>query len=458
MIWSSNCFSNMTVTEQLEYLYDKLESLDPSAAPDLTEIKQRLAKVEADIRRLDREIDNIDLSGINAEIEAIKNQLQTIANAQNTQAADIAALQSGKQDKLTAGDNITLTPQADGTVKISSTGGGGGGEITLDDTVTETSANGVKSSGIYTAIQQAKQDVQDNVNTLSVTVAEHTQDIIDLQNANTATGQTITSIQTTQQEHTTQIQALQTSDQQQESDLEQLTQRVSQQETTVQQLQTDVDAVETNVNAILGDYVKNTDYAPFVQQTNATLTEHTQQITDLTDDKQDKLVAGDNITLEPQTDGTVKISSTASGGGGGSAGEWIQITQQSAYNPSATLPGKKSATAIDAFVHPDGRMIFRGEYTTDSALNIGSVAKLGPLQMPIQLEEFIPQKNNTGYVQFPAPTNFAIYIVLNDKWRLCATGAYEYQSGNKTAQSFSVTRCYCVRAAAVGSTLRYIIW
>lgn len=35
------------------------------------------------------------------------------------------ALFDGKQDKLTAGTGITLTPQQDGTVRIDAEGGGG---------------------------------------------------------------------------------------------------------------------------------------------------------------------------------------------------------------------------------------------------------------------------------------------------------------------------------------------
>lgn len=320
MIWSSNCFSNMTVTEKLEYLYDKLESLDPSTAPDLTEVKQRLANVEADIRRLDREIDDIDLSGINDEIEAINNQLQSITDAQNTQAANIAALQSGKQDKLTAGDNITLTSQADGTVKISSTGGGGGGgSVTVDGTVTQDGTNPVTGAGIYQFVHDITDPMGDDLDDIA-------QDIVDLQNANTTTSQTIAGLQTTQQQQTTDIQQLQTSDQQQDSDIGANRDKIAQHDTDIQQLQSDLDAAEVNINAIFGDYVKESVYTPFAQQTNTTITEHTQQITDLQDDKQNKLVAGDNITLDPQTDGTVKISSTASGGGGGGdTGSWVAV-------------------------------------------------------------------------------------------------------------------------------------
>ena len=44
------------------------------------------------------------------------------------------ALFENKQDKLTAGDNITLTPLADGTVQIDASGGSG--------TVTDVEVNG----------------------------------------------------------------------------------------------------------------------------------------------------------------------------------------------------------------------------------------------------------------------------------------------------------------------------
>lgn len=53
------------------------------------------------------------------------------------------ALFNGKQDKLTAGSNITLTPLSDGTVQIDASGGGAGGDLgDLDDVVITSPTDG----------------------------------------------------------------------------------------------------------------------------------------------------------------------------------------------------------------------------------------------------------------------------------------------------------------------------
>ena len=66
-----------------------------------------------------------------------KNNVSTDLDAINRDLAEkelkITQLDLEKQNKLLAGDNITLTENADKTVTISSTGGGGGGSYTAGD-------------------------------------------------------------------------------------------------------------------------------------------------------------------------------------------------------------------------------------------------------------------------------------------------------------------------------------
>ena len=118
-------------------------------------------------------------------IESLETEYGTLAEKVNTQGTQI----QGKQDKLTfdstptAGSNNPVT--SDGIKKAIDAGGGGGGSVTLDDTVTQSSQNGVKSSGIYSF-------VHDITDPLETTVGEHTSEIETLKGTQTTQGETIT--------------------------------------------------------------------------------------------------------------------------------------------------------------------------------------------------------------------------------------------------------------------------
>jgi hypothetical protein len=64
-----------------------------------------------------------------------------------------------KQDKLTAGDNITI----DENGVISATGGGTGGTVNTDDELSETSVNPVQNKVITKELNELKQDKMDNM-------------------------------------------------------------------------------------------------------------------------------------------------------------------------------------------------------------------------------------------------------------------------------------------------------
>ena len=118
-------------------------------------------------------------------IESLETEYGSLAEKVNTQGTQI----QGKQDKLTfdstptAGSNNPVT--SDGIKKAIDAGGGGGGSVTLDDTVTQASQNGVKSSGIYSF-------VHDITDPLETTVGEHTTKISTLTETQTTQGETIT--------------------------------------------------------------------------------------------------------------------------------------------------------------------------------------------------------------------------------------------------------------------------
>ena len=118
-------------------------------------------------------------------IESLETEYGSLTEQVNTQETQI----QGKQDKLTfdstptAGSNNPVT--SDGIKKAIDAGGGGGGSVILDDTVTQSSQNGVKSSGIYTFVHEI-------TDPLGETVGEHTSKIGTLTETQTTQGETIT--------------------------------------------------------------------------------------------------------------------------------------------------------------------------------------------------------------------------------------------------------------------------
>lgn len=98
---------------------------------------------------------------------------QTLVNTHNTSTTaheDLRTALAGKQDKLTAGTNVTIVDNV-----ISATGGGGGGSVDVDGSLDPNSPNPVANSALYAAIT-AKQDalstVQLNAANSGVTAAK----------------------------------------------------------------------------------------------------------------------------------------------------------------------------------------------------------------------------------------------------------------------------------------------
>ena len=125
------------------------------------------------------------LESNSAAIESLESDYGSLAEKVNTQGTQI----QGKQDKLTfdstptEGSNNPVT--SDGIKKAIDAGGGGGGSVILDNTVTQASQNGVKSSGIYSFVHEI-------TDPLETTVGEHTSKISTLTETQTTQGDTIT--------------------------------------------------------------------------------------------------------------------------------------------------------------------------------------------------------------------------------------------------------------------------
>lgn len=112
--------------------------------PDVSGLDNRLTTAEGTISTQGAEI-----SRISGDLTEDEQDIASLQTAQETASNRLTALETGKQDKLTAGANITIV----GNV-ISSTGGGGG--YTFDTTPTQGSTNPVTSGGIYNALRDAE--------------------------------------------------------------------------------------------------------------------------------------------------------------------------------------------------------------------------------------------------------------------------------------------------------------
>lgn len=199
----------MVVQAQLDYLFRWLENIESGGgeAPDLTELKAEMAKLQQQMTNLEKKVGDFDYAAIQKQLDGIAKQLQTIEAEQSnqnsrldsaenhaktyealvnnltqsvtSQGQEINSLKAKdsaqdaeiakKQDKLTAGTNITIVDNV-----ISATGGGGeAGDI--DGDVTPDSGNAVASSGIYKYGQGIKTELEGDIEQVKQT-AESKQD------------------------------------------------------------------------------------------------------------------------------------------------------------------------------------------------------------------------------------------------------------------------------------------
>ena len=216
-----------------------------------TENKKYLTEVDVD----NQTVQVVD-GKLHANLDELGNEVNDLSGRVTANEADISTMKTSlsmKQTKLTAGDNITLTDLSDGTVRIDSTGGGGTGDIPI---ATTTTAGKVKPDGTTITITDD--------GTISAVGSGGGATIDDSTTATTSvwsSSKTNTEI-TTVDNKVVQIQG----------DVASLASDVS-------TLKTDVSNLKTNVSG-------------------------------LKTSKQDKLIAGDNITIDPKTN---TISATSGG-------------------------------------------------------------------------------------------------------------------------------------------------
>jgi predicted nucleic acid-binding Zn-ribbon protein len=265
--------------DEIERVEGDYQGADAALDTRLTAVETAQTTTEGNVTTLQQDVNTLEITqrSHTTSIHHIKTRLDTAESNITQLQTDTSQLSGtvqgmqtaiqGKQDKLTAGTNITIQNNV-----ISASGGG---SITLDNDVTQNSQNGVKSSGIYTAIQNAKSDMATQDAAIQADLTALTTRVDDVEDDVEQAQTDISTLQTGQQTLTTNLSS-----------------ETSARETADQALRLDVNANTSAINTLRTN-------------TNASIT---QLQTDVAG-KQDQLTAGANITIENNV-----IS--ASGGGG----------------------------------------------------------------------------------------------------------------------------------------------
>lgn len=103
-------------------------------------------KLHCNLDELGNEVNSLtgDVNNLTGNVNSLTGEVTDLTGRVTANEVDISAMKTGKQNKLTAGTNVTLTDLTDGTVRIDATGGGGTGDIPI---ATTTTAGKVKPDG-----------------------------------------------------------------------------------------------------------------------------------------------------------------------------------------------------------------------------------------------------------------------------------------------------------------------
>lgn len=113
---------------------------------NLDELGNEVNSLTGDVNNLTGNVNSLtgNVNSLTGEVNSLTGEVTDLTGRVTANEADISAMKTGKQNKLTAGTNVTLTDLTDGTVRIDATGGGGTGDIPI---ATTTTAGKVKPDG-----------------------------------------------------------------------------------------------------------------------------------------------------------------------------------------------------------------------------------------------------------------------------------------------------------------------
>ena len=279
--------------DEIERVEGDYQDADTALDTRLTAVETAQTTTEGNVTTLQQNVTTLQqtqtsqgtaIQGIRGRLDTAESNITQLQTNTSTLSGDVSSLQqtvSGKQDQLTAGQNITIQNNV-----ISASGGGG--SVTLDNDVTQDSQNGVKSSGIYTAIQNAKSDLETQDAAIQADLTALTTRVDDVEDDVEQAQTDISTLQEGQQTLTTNLST-----------------ETSAREAADQALRIDVNANTSAINTLRTN-------------TNASIT---QLQTDVAG-KQDQLTAGSNITIE---------NNVISASGGGSSASVVRVDSESDY-------------------------------------------------------------------------------------------------------------------------------
>ena len=279
--------------DEIERVEGDYQDADTALDTRLTAVETAQTTTEGNVTTLQQNVTTLQqtqtsqgtaIQGIRGRLDTAESNITQLQTNTSTLSGDVSSLQqtvSGKQDQLTAGQNITIQNNV-----ISASGGGS--SVTLDNDVTQNSQNGVKSSGIYTAIQNAKSDMATQDAAIQADLTALTTRVDDVEDDVEQAQTDISTLQTGQQTLTTN-----------------LSNETSAREAADQALRIDVNANSSAINTLRTN-------------TNASIT---QLQTDVAG-KQDQLTAGQNITIQ---------NNVISASGGGSSASVVRVDSESDY-------------------------------------------------------------------------------------------------------------------------------
>lgn len=253
--------------DEIERVEGDYQDADTALDTRLTAVETAQTTTEGNVTTLQQNVTTLQqtqtsqgtaIQGIRGRLDTAESNITQLQTNTSTLSGDVSSLQqtvSGKQDQLTAGTNITIQNNV-----ISASGGG---SVTLDNDVTQNSQNGVKSSGIYTAIQNAKSDMATQDAAIQADLTALTTRVDDVEDDVEQAQTDISTLQTGQQTLTTNLST-----------------ETSAREAADQALRIDVNGNSSAINTLRTN-------------TNASIT---QLQTDIAS-KQDQLTAGDNISI-----------------------------------------------------------------------------------------------------------------------------------------------------------------
>lgn len=278
-------YSTKTETQKVS---DAVTVLEEQEHNDVLALGRRITTNDENISNL-----NTSVKKNASDIATLKTDVNKLKTTTQEQTTNITNLQTGKQNKLVAGDNVTLTNQTDGTTKIDVTSSGGGaGDVTA--------AGDNKFTGKNTF-----------TGTVNIVGAPLTVDGLATLNQATAQYLNATSITSSGEINAVSVKAngVRSDDIQTTENKKYLTE-VDVDNQTIQvvdgKLHANLDELGNEVNTLSGEV---TDLTGRVTASEADILTLKTSVAS----KQTKLTAGDNITLTDLSDGTVKIDAVGGG-------------------------------------------------------------------------------------------------------------------------------------------------